>query len=241
MDPRERFGATVKAYERFRPDYPPALLDWLGDHVRGRRAADLGAGTGILTRMLAERGWDVVGVEPNDKMRASAEQAGGARYVAGSAEALPLPDHAFDLVVGAQAFHWFDLDRALPEIDRVGVELAVALWNVRVEHGFAAAYEQVLLDFSPDYAKVPKPGPTIAELQRRRPDGVAATFAHGQSLDREGLLGRAWSSSYVVHAVKDKAAFDAALLAAFDRHAHGDRVELGYETRLWAWSLTRAA
>jgi SAM-dependent methyltransferase len=86
MDPRERFTATVDRYARHRPDYPEALLDWLAGLVSGRRAVDLGAGTGILTRQLAARGWDVVGVEPNAAMRERAAAAGGT-YVDGSAEA----------------------------------------------------------------------------------------------------------------------------------------------------------
>ncbi|MEQ1569921.1 MAG: methyltransferase domain-containing protein [Myxococcota bacterium] len=238
MDPRHRFTATVAQYQRHRPDYPPGLFDWLDSQVRGRIAVDLGSGTGILTRMLAERGWDVTGVEPNAAMRASADNAGGARYVDGSAEALPLPDRSADLVIGAQAFHWFDLDRALPEIDRVGTELAVAVWNVRSPLGFAAAYEQVLLAFSSDYASVPKPGPTLDALRRSRPRGREVVFEHAQVLDRDGLLGRAWSSSYVVHGVDDRAGFDAALLAAFDAHQREGRVRLDYHTRAWAWPLT---
>src|SRR5688572_1375909 len=118
MDPRERFTATVDAYRRHRPDYPPALFEWLAG-IPGRRAVDLGAGTGIFTRMLAQRGWEAVGVEPNAAMRDAAISAGGARYVDGSAEATGLPDARADLVIGAQAFHWFDLDRTLPEIDRI--------------------------------------------------------------------------------------------------------------------------
>jgi SAM-dependent methyltransferase len=242
MDPRQRFSATVDQYRKHRPDYPVELFDWLGARVSGRRAADLGAGTGILTRMLAERGWDAVGVEPNAEMRAAGEAAGHARYVAGSAEETGLPDRAFDLVIGAQAFHWFDLDRALPEIDRIAAPggLAVAVWNVRAERGFAAAYEAVLLRFSADYASVPKPRPTIDALRERRPAAEEVAFAHAQVLDRDGLLGRAWSSSYVVHGVADRAGFDAAMLAAFDRHATDGAVRLEYETVAVHWAPGRS-
>lgn len=237
MDPRERFTATVEAYAAHRPDYPVALLDWLEAAVGGRTAVDLGAGTGIFTRMLAARGWDVVGVEPNEAMRAAANEAGGARYVAGSAEASGLPDDAAALVIGAQAFHWFRLDAALPEIDRVGTERAVAVWNVRADRGFAAAYERILLDFSTDYASVPKPEPTLAALRARRPGGEDRRFPHGQRLDEAGMLGRAWSSSYVVHGVADRPAFDAALRAAFAEHARDGIVDLDYDTVLYAWPI----
>lgn len=239
MDPRERFTPTVERYQRYRPDYPPALFDWLGSAVVGRRAADLGAGTGILTRALSERGWNVIGVEPNAAMRAAATERGGAAFVAGSAEATTLPDRSFDLVIGAQAFHWFDLDRALPEIDRIGAPggRAVAVWNLRVEHGFAEAYDQVLVRFSAQYAAVPKPRPVLDALAVRRPGGETVRFPYAQPLDRDALIGRAWSSSYVSHGVSDRAGFDQALMDVFDRHAEGGVVVLGYETTLYAWGL----
>lgn len=238
MDPRERFTSTVEQYRRYRPDYPPELYDWLRATVHGSRAVDLGAGTGILTRALAERGWDVVGVEPNAAMRAAAAEQGG-HIVEGTAEQTGLPDRSADLVIGAQAFHWFDLDRALPEIDRIGVPGArvVAVWNVRGTEGFAAAYDTVLERFSTEYLRVPKPGPTLEALERLRPRSETVTFAHGQILDREGLRGRAWSSSYVAHGVVDRAGFDAALDTAFDGHAHEGVVELRYDTVVRTWTV----
>jgi SAM-dependent methyltransferase len=237
LDPRERFTATVERYARYRPDYPDALFEWLAALVGSRRAIDLGSGTGILSRQLAERGWDVIGVEPNGPMRERATAAGGARYVDGSAEATGLAAATADLVIGAQAFHWFDLDRALPEIDRIRRPggAAVAVWNVRAETGFAAAYEAALLRWSTEYASVPKPGPTLAALRARRPGATTTVLRHGQELDLDGVLGRAWSSSYVVHGVTDRAAFDRALTEAFLAHARGGRVELAYETQALAW------
>lgn len=237
MDPRERFTATVDRYAKYRPDYPDALLDWLATLTAGRRAVDLGAGTGILSRQLAARGFAVTAVEPNAAMRAKGEAAGAARFVGGTAEQTGLPERSADLVIGAQAFHWFDLDRALPEIDRVRAPggVAVAAWNVREEHGFSAAYEAALLAFSADCRAVPKPGPTLAALRARRPAAVAATFRHGQTLDLDGVLGRAWSSSYVVHGVTDRAAFDAALADAYGAHARDGRVELAYRTEALTW------
>jgi SAM-dependent methyltransferase len=235
MDPTERFTRTVDAYQAHRPDYPEELFAWLAGTGIGR-AADLGAGTGIFTRMLAGRGWEVVGIEPNAAMRAAAEARGGAEYLEGTAEAIPLPDGDVDLVVGAQAFHWFDLARALPEIDRVGRGWAVAAWNVRAPRGFAADYERALLTFSTDYPSVPKPEPTLAALAELRPGGERVAFSHRQELDREGVIGRAWSSSYVVHGVADREGFDRALHAAFDVHARGGAVSLEYETVAYRWA-----
>lgn len=97
------------------------------------RVVDLGAGTGILTGALARLGADVVAVEPDKAMLAELRrQLPGVRAVEGSAEVLPLPDQSVDAVLCGQAMHWFDLDRALPEIGRVLTPGGVfaGLWNV---------------------------------------------------------------------------------------------------------------
>ncbi|MEZ4241966.1 MAG: class I SAM-dependent methyltransferase [Myxococcota bacterium] len=240
MDPRRRFTATVDRYDRYRPDYPEALVDALSDLAVGAAVVELGAGTGILSRQLAARGLSVTAVEPNEAMRtagAAHADSSGVRWVAGSAEQTGLAAASADLVVGAQAFHWFDLDRALPEIDRLLVPgaWAVAAWNDRVEHGFAAAYDEVLLAWSDTYADVPRPGPTLEALEARRPEGRRLRFPHRQVLDLDGVIGRAWSSSYVVHGVSDRQGFDDALQAAFRAHALDGRVDLAYETVAWAW------
>ena len=237
MDSRERFTATVADYDRWRPDYPDALLAWLRAQAPGARAVDLGSGTGILSRQLAAAGFDVTGVEPNAAMRTRAETQGQAIYLPGQAEETGLPDECADLVVGAQAFHWFDLDRTLPEIDRILVPggLAAAIWNVREEEGFGRAYEAALLRWSGTYAQIPSPDKTLPRLRALRPDGLSMAFAHVQALDLDGVLGRAASASYVVHGVADRAGFDADLRRAFARHAVAGQVLMGYQTVLWLW------
>ncbi len=123
-------------YAQHRSGYAEAAIRWCLAPVSGARpvrVVDLGAGTGILTGALARLGADVVAVEPDQAMLAELRrQLPGVRAVAGSAEALPLPGQSVDAVLCGQAMHWFDLDRALPEIARVltpGGVLA-ALWNV---------------------------------------------------------------------------------------------------------------
>ncbi len=124
------------AYAEHRPGYAEAAVRWALEPVRDRRpllVADLGAGTGKLTAMLARLGADVTAVEPDPQMLAELRQAMPAvRSVPGSAEELPLADASVDAVLAGQAMHWFDMDRALPEIARVlkpGGVLA-GLWNV---------------------------------------------------------------------------------------------------------------
>jgi SAM-dependent methyltransferase len=130
------FGAAAAQYAQHRPGYAEAAIRWCLAPVsspRPLRVLDLGAGTGILTSALARLGTEVVAVEPDQAMLAELRrQLPGVRAVEGSAEALPLPDESVDAVLCGQAMHWFDLDRALPEIARVltpGGVLA-GLWNV---------------------------------------------------------------------------------------------------------------
>jgi SAM-dependent methyltransferase len=130
------FGVVAAAYAEHRPVYAEAAVEWVLEPVRDRRplrVADIGAGTGKLTAMLVRLGVDVTAVEPDPEMLAELRRAmPGVRSEPGSAEELPLADASADAVVAGQAMHWFDLDRALPEIARVltpGGVLA-GLWNV---------------------------------------------------------------------------------------------------------------
>jgi SAM-dependent methyltransferase len=130
------FGAAAAQYAQHRPSYAEAAIRWCLAPVSDAqpvRVVDLGAGTGILAGALAGLGADVVAVEPDLAMLAELRgRLPGVRAVEGSAEALPLPDQSVDAVLCGQAMHWFDMDRALPEIARVltpGGVLA-GLWNL---------------------------------------------------------------------------------------------------------------
>jgi len=130
------FGAAAAAYAEHRPGYAEAAVRWALEPVRdGRpvRVADVGAGTGKLTATLIGLGAEVTAVEPDPQMLAELRRTmPEARSVPGSAEEIPLPDASLDAVLAGQAMHWFDMNRALPEIARVlrpGGVLA-GLWNV---------------------------------------------------------------------------------------------------------------
>lgn len=137
----EGFGheEAVAAYERARPSFPVAAVDFVVETLRleaGTRLVDLGAGTGKLTRLLADSGAEVIGMEPVDEMRkVFAENLPASALVGAVAEALPFRPGTVDAVVAAQAFHWFDGPRALTEIAAVlreGGRLAL-VWNSRDE------------------------------------------------------------------------------------------------------------
>jgi len=127
------FGAAATAYAEHRPDYAQAAVRWALERAPGPRVLDLGAGTGKLTGTLVGLGVDVVAVEPDPAMLAELRGAlPDVRALAGSAEAIPLPDASVDAVLAGNAMHWFDMAVAGPEIARVlapGGVLA-GLWNV---------------------------------------------------------------------------------------------------------------
>ena len=129
------FGAAAEVFERARPGYPDAAVDWLLPDG-ARTVLDLGAGTGKLTRSLAARGLEVVAVEPLVEMRERlAATLPDVRAMAGTAEEIPLADDSVDAITVAQAWHWVDPVRATAEAARVlrpGGTLGL-VWNRRDE------------------------------------------------------------------------------------------------------------
>lgn len=245
VDPKARFTATVEDYDAYRPSYPETMVGWILETARvpdRGKAADVGCGTGIFTRLLAARGLDVVGIEPNDAMRARAAVRGGARYQKGDASATGLTAGSLDLVAAAQSFHWFDLEPALVEFKRVlkPEGRCAAVWNERTdETPFLKAYKELLLNYSAEYRKVSRGVDALASLKAspRVADWAETEMPNAQTLDRRAFLGRAHSSSYVAHGVARPAELDKALDALFDRFAASGKVEFRYRTLGACWRL----
>ncbi|MCB0925820.1 MAG: class I SAM-dependent methyltransferase [Mycobacterium sp.] len=133
------FGAQAAAYERGRPSYPPEAVDWLlapESPWTAHDVLDLGAGTGKLTTRLVERGLNVIAVDPIPEMLEVLRSAmPEISAMLGTAEQIPLPADSVDAVLVAQAWHWFDPERAVAEVARVlrpGGRLGL-LWNIRDE------------------------------------------------------------------------------------------------------------
>lgn len=131
------FDAGAEAYERARPSYPPEAVDWFVENLGlrpGARACDLAAGTGKFTRLLEPTGAWLLAIEPVEGMsRHLRASQPGVPVVAGTAELLPARDSSLDAVTVAQAFHWFDADRAFAELRRVlrtGGRVGL-IWNMR--------------------------------------------------------------------------------------------------------------
>jgi ubiquinone/menaquinone biosynthesis C-methylase UbiE len=129
------FGSVAEAYDRGRPTFPVEAVRWLvGENPA--TVLEVGAGTGKLTERLVALGHDVHATEPAEEMLEILHRnLPDTRTTRSSAEELPVPDRSVDVVVAAQSFHWFDLERALPEIARVlrpGGHVAL-VWNFRNE------------------------------------------------------------------------------------------------------------
>jgi ubiquinone/menaquinone biosynthesis C-methylase UbiE len=200
------FDQVARVYEKSRPSYPQAALELL-DLGPGRRILDLGAGTGKLARLLVGAGADVTAVEPLDAMRAELERAvPSAKVHAGTAEKIPLPDATFDLVTVAQAFHWFDPDRALPEIARVLVDgggLAV-MWNEwNPDDPIGAQILRVLAPYDPPDLRG-RHETALAVLSRSElfRGATQRTLHYTETFDVERLAGRVASISFIASASK---------------------------------------
>lgn len=196
------FGSAAGAYESGRPDYPRAAVDWMLQPVRseGRalRVADVGAGTGKLTRTIVETGADVVAIDPDPAMLAGLrDNVRGVPTFAGTAERMPLPDHSVDALLLGQAWHWVDPDRGAVEASRVlrsGGVLGL-VWNIRDEsepwigrltevmHGSHA--EQMMA------AGGPTVGAPFGGLEKR-------TWEWVRTMTRSALLDMVSSRSYII-------------------------------------------
>jgi SAM-dependent methyltransferase len=250
-DPSSRFTQRAGDYVRGRPGYPEPLFDALVAAARlppGAWVADVGAGTGLSAEPLLERGLRVAAVEPNAAMRAAAlARLGGRdgfRAVAGSAEATGLDAASVDLVLAAQAFHWFDPARARAEFLRIlrpaatGSDPTVALvWNARRATGtpFLAAYEELLLRFGTDYREVGHRGVNAERLAGFFGAAPAhRRFENRQDLDLDGLRARLLSSSYVPAAGRPgHREMLEELARIFRAHAAAGRVRLEYDADLY--------
>jgi SAM-dependent methyltransferase len=195
------FANAADVYERARPSYPQEAVDWLVAQTGlgpGKAVVDLGAGTGKLTRLLAPTGARVVAVEPIPEMRAHIE---GAELLDGTAEEIPLPDGSVDVVTAAQAFHWFDHDRALPEIHRVlrGGGSLVLVWNMRdLDDPVQRGVEDLLRPIREE-APAQLLGAWREPLARSQlfGPGVKGEFRYEQRFTTDDLCDRVASTSFV--------------------------------------------
>jgi SAM-dependent methyltransferase len=246
-----RFSDRVQDYVRYRPSYPASVIEFLREQA-GLAAdvtvADVGAGTGIFTRLLLDAGARVYAVEPNDAMRVAAESDLGNRAgfisVKGTAESTNLMDRSVFLVTCVQAFHWFDAAAARGEFLRIlrPRGQCALIWNTSILEGkFALGYEEIKSKFGTDFQRVRHESLKNGEifgLFFGSEGWVKHTFENAQMLDWEGLKGRLLSSSY---APKEGHSSHGPMLVAlktlFDRCQKNGIVRMEYETELYMGRL----
>ncbi len=206
---KQRFSNRVDDYVRYRPGYPVGVLSFLSENCglhAGHIIADIGSGTGLLSKLFLEKGHHVYGVEPNPEMQAAGEEFlqsyPGFASITGSAEATSLADRSIDFVTAGQAFHWFDPVASRQEFSRI---LKPGGWVVVISNErqidsspFLRDYEALLRRFGTDYGRVSDSYPRLEEM---RPFFSSDAFlAHDlpnmQDFDFAGLSGRLRSSSY---------------------------------------------
>lgn len=246
-NPTGRFTGLADRYQRHRPSYPAAAIDLIVNRCNlgpTSLLADVGCGTGISSRLLAARGVPVIGIEPNADMRAQAQHvpsepnSAPVEYRDGQAEATGLPDASISAVLSAQAFHWFEAERALREFHRI---LRPAGWLALMW------YERDETDpFTSSYGDLLRRHSDAATIETKRQGAGAALLkcslydergrydlASTQTLDEEGLVGRAFTTSYVPQDGPSAHAVEAGLRQLFrDRQQQG-QVVLRYQTSVY--------
>jgi ubiquinone/menaquinone biosynthesis C-methylase UbiE len=211
MDTTLRFTDRVENYVKARPSYPAEIVELLERQcglTRSSMLIDVACGTGLLAKLFCDYGCRTIGVEPNAAMRDAGRQFLGGypnfEMVDGTAEAIPLPGTSVDFITAGQAFHWFNQKEARHEFMRILKPngWAVLIWNDREATGskFAEAYEALLWKYGIDYAEVNHRGQanhTNFDQFFGNSAFVKATFPNVQKLDREGLIARVLSASYM--------------------------------------------
>jgi SAM-dependent methyltransferase len=245
MDAKRRkalaFGSAAAAYDRFRPTYPRAAVEWAVGGPPPREVVDLGAGTGILTRVLTSAGYTVTPVEPDPEMRAQLAAGSGPAAMAGGAEDIPLQDGSVDAIVAGQAYHWFDPEVAHAEAARVlrpGGYFA-AIWNFRDRRErWVAALDRIAnAAGDQEHDRPASFGDRFGPVEHRE-------FAHETTITGADLVSMMMTRSYYLTAEPEtRVRFQEALTELVETHpdlAGRDSFTLPYRTFVYRASTLRS-
>ena len=245
-----RFSNKVENYIKYRPHYPIEVIDYLkSENILKKDSviADIGSGTGISAEMFLKNGNTVYGVEPNKEMREAAEclLSNYKNFISvnGTAEVTSLGIHSIDLIVAAQAFHWFDFDKTKAQFKRILKPKGnvVLLWNARLTDTtpFLKDYEKMLVDYGTDYLEVRHDnlGKVVFEDFFEGKYSIK-TFKNFQLFDYDGVKGRLLSSSYIpAESDPNYKPMLNELKRIFGMHNKNGRVSIEYETQVIAGKL----
>jgi SAM-dependent methyltransferase len=246
IDNTNRFSDRVDNYIKYRPGYPVDVILYLEQNMgldASWTIADVGSGTGISTEMFLSNSNKVYAIEPNKEMREAADRllAHHPGYVSvdGTAEHTTLPVESADLIIAAQAFHWFDRVAFKRECERISRDegYCFIIWNERkVESPFEKAYEELLMRFATDYTNV--------DHRNIKEEDMAIFFApnkmtskvlyNEQLFDFDGVKGRLLSSSYAPNT--DHPNYEpmiAYLNEIFEVHQTDGKVGFSYDCNLY--------
>jgi SAM-dependent methyltransferase len=241
--PTERFSGLVYNYGKYRPSYPPGVLSFIEEQTglqKDWNIADIGAGTGIFSRALLERGYKVYSVEPNKDMREAAESSLQTfkkfTSINGAGEKTTLQDRSINLVTVAQAFHWINPAEAKLEFRRIlkPPGFIALIWNIRTtDTPFLAAFEQLKIDFGTDYkaTRMLKENDIASFFEPARVK--YACFPHYQLLNYEALKGQLLSTSYVPREGKKHTEMLEKLDGLFGQFAENGMVPIAYEAKVY--------
>lgn len=251
LDSTQRFSDRVEAYLAGRPRYPAAIVDDLA--VRAGLSphavvADIGVGTGLSSEPFLAAGYRVIGVEPNAAMRAAGAEFLGrySHYEArdGTADATGIAAATIDLVIAAQAFHWFEPARFRAESLRIlkAGGWAALIWNDRDIDGtpFLSGYEALLLEYGDDYRAIryKHEGTEAIPVYFGDHAPPVTAFRHSRRMDRAAVFALARSASYLPAAGKPRhEELMAALGHLFDHCADSGTVDMRYTCRVHAAPL----
>jgi len=245
VEPKKRFSTRVENYIKYRPSYPLEIIDFLKEKkilAKDTIIADIGSGTGILTKLFLDNSNRVYGIEPNKDMRNAAEknlqEYANFSSLEGSAESTGLEDNCVNLIIAGQAFHWFDVEEAKREFKRIlkpNGNVAL-IWNNRGKTGsdFDRGYENFTLKYGTDYKEVRKNEKNVDLFFKYQKE----TFYNFQELDFTSFKGRVLSSSYIPLA--DNPIFPEMILELedlFKQHQRNGIIRIEYDTELYLGKL----
>lgn len=245
IDPKKRFSTRVENYIKYRPNYPPQIIEFLTEKkILSKQSiiADVGSGTGILSELFLKNGNKVFGVEPNSEMRRTAEKMlkDYPNFVSihSSAENTSLLSNSIDLIIVGQAFHWFNVEKTRKEFKDIlkSDEYIVLIWNNRRKtgKGFSNQYEKLISKYGTDYKQVRKNEKNIDEFFQYEKE----IFYNYQDLNFEGLKGRLLSASYIPlegNPMHKKMIND--LKAIFEENKKNGKIRIEYDTEIYYGKL----